>query len=227
MNTKNEQSRTIIYKYVEVPHPAATDPVANPTSQSPKDSLAYRAWANCYQPPLSPSSSSSRSGSTSSLHSSASSTSSHDLIAKPPQPLTGPSSLATTSSSPAPKQLPPIHKTRAHSSPAILTKPQSASMKTKPSQATSSSRSKPPNRTRETSYTTTTTTTTITTRHGTVVGEYKSVASHGFHDGKGSVDWNVFRSPDWEYPLHKMMDGKKVLAHYPHYQVRREIDWTY
>ncbi|KAJ4376871.1 hypothetical protein N0V86_006307 [Didymella sp. IMI 355093] len=40
MNTKNKPSRTIVYKYVEVLHLAATDSVADPTSKSPNDSLA-------------------------------------------------------------------------------------------------------------------------------------------------------------------------------------------
>jgi hypothetical protein len=34
------------------------------------------------------------------------------------------------------------------------------------------------------------------------------------------VDWRAFRSPDWEYPLHKKVMGKKVLASYPHCQMK-------
>lgn len=217
MTTKGRPSRTIVYKYVEVPQAPPTAPAAEPTSQSPKESLAYHAWTNCYQPPTvhfdlpsptsssSSSTSSSRSDSTSNLHSSVSSTSSHGLITKSSSPLTTPSAPPTEPSPPAPKPPPPAPKTRAYSSPAILTKPSNISTKPKPS-----------GHPIETSYTTTTTT--ITTKDGTFIKEHKIVSSHGFHDRKGAVDWSVFRSPDWEYPLQKKVKGKKVLASYPRCQ---------
>lgn len=211
MTTKRRPSR-IVYKYVEVPHET---PVKEPKLQPPKESLASRAWANCYQPPSvhfdlpSPESTasassasstpSSRSASTSSSHSSASSASSHGC---------------TTTKLP-----PPVPKTRTYSSPAILTK-----STTKPRNRETSHAVTPPplarssSRPVETSYTTTTTT--ITTNDGTFVKEHKVVSGHGFHDAKGAADWSGFRSPDWEYPLHKKVKEKKVLASYPHYQVR-------
>lgn len=48
--------------------------------------------------------------------------------------------------------------------------------------------------------------------------ERKIVSSHGYHSGKGSVDWSVFRTPDWEYPLHKEAESRKVLAGFRHGQ---------
>lgn len=221
MNTKRRQSRTIVYKYIEVPQAPPVAPVAEPVSQSPKESLAYRAWANCYQPPTvhfnlpsatssaSPSTSSSRSGSASSSHSSASSTSSHGAISK----LSSPKKASTLLVRPlpsAPKPPPLALKTSAYSSPAILTRPPLTRPELIP--AIPSPPSKPSNRPVETSYTTTTTT--ITTKEGIVVKEHKRVSSHGFRKAMGVVDWSVFRSPDWQHSLYKEVSGRKVLAGY-------------
>jgi hypothetical protein len=54
------------------------------------------------------------------------------------------------------------------------------------------------------------------TKDGIVVKEHKVVSSHEFHKGKGSVDGSLFRSPDWQHPLYKELNGRKVLAGYSH-----------
>lgn len=198
MEVKRKPSR-IIYKYVKAANPTQTD---NPMSVPPQESLASRAWTSCYQSPIvhfdlpSPNSkklssstsskSSSRSGSTSSSHLSTSSTSSHGCT----------------------KQSPPlVSTTRAHPSPAILTKSNIPHF-------TPSPPARPPiHYPPETSYTTWTTT--ITTGGGTFSKDHKFVSSLGHHDG---VEWTKFRGSNWEYPLHKKVQGKKVLASYPHCQ---------
>lgn len=196
MNNKRRASRTIVYKYVEVPQAQSATPLVEPTSQFPKDALAYRAWANCYQPPTvhfdvptatsstSSSTFTTRSDSTSSLHSAASSTSSYGAISKL-------SSLKQTSPllvRPPSQTL----KTRAYSSPATLTKPTRARPELTP--GISPSPSKPWGRSVETSYMTLSTT--ITTKDGAVVKARKIVSSHGYHSSNTSADWNLFRRPD-------------------------------
>ncbi|KAJ4988477.1 hypothetical protein SVAN01_06094 [Stagonosporopsis vannaccii] len=223
MNTKRRPSR-IIYKYVEVPRQPVTTRVEISTPESPKESLAYRAWVNCYQtsatqsevPPSAQSASaarnssasSSRSGSTSSSHSSRSPTSSRG----------GATSLSPTRSSPptAVKPLPPAPKTSAYSSPAILTKSSTEPLTSSPPHFSPPARSA--SRPVEKSYTTTSSTYQI--KDGAVVERYKVVSSQSFQDGKSTFKWPVVKVPDWAYPLHEMAKGKKVLASYPHCQQR-------
>ena len=213
MNTKSRPSR-IVYRYVEDPQPIPVGPPEESKPQPPKESVAYRVWTNCYQPPTvhfdlpSPISSAStssnsstspyRSGSTSSLHSSDRSTFVHGFVTKPSPPATRPP--------------PPISRAHPYSLPAALTKPKTIQTESSPLLSRSSTRPL------ETSYITTTTT--ITTKDGTVVEKHKVVSTHGFHDGKDAVDWSAFRSPDWGYPLHKKVKGKKVFASYSHCRIK-------
>ena len=215
----------IVYKYVEVPHLTSLAPTEELKPRSPKESLAYRAWANCYQPPTvhfdlpsptSPASTtsttSSRSSPISSLHSSNTSTSAHGYAATSAPCLAKPSTLRTKPSTPASAPMRPVLKTRAYSSPESLTKQKANPHRPLPTLSRLSTRPT------ETLYTTTTTT--ITTKNGTIVKERKVMSAHGFRDGKDGVEWKAFRSPDWEYPLHKKVKRKRVLASCPQLEVK-------
>lgn len=214
MSTKKRPSR-IIYKYVEVPRQPATTPVEESTPKLPEESLAYRAWVNCYQPPSghsahsTSSASSSRSRSTSGLHSTRSSTPSHGCATNPSLKR---SSLPTTNTS-----APPAQKSRSHSSPVLLTNFSTippAPLACSPKHT--SPPTSPPSRPLKTSCTTTLST--YKRKDGAVITECRVVSSQGFQDGKSTADWPVFRSPDWAYPLRRRVKGKKVHASYPHCQ---------
>lgn len=218
MNTnKHRPCRTIVYKYIEAPRPVSTNPITGPTSQSPEDSLAYRAWATCYQRPAvhlnlpcpttmastQPTSSTSVSSSsfTSSLLSSPSSISFHGLTTQP-SPILGEASLPHKRPPLLISKSPPsVPDARVCSSPAILTKPLNTSTKIpkilnepKESRTTPSPRPRSFNHPIKTSYTKTTIKT-ITTKDSTFTKERKVVSSHGFRDKTGAVDWTISRGP--------------------------------